>query len=86
MSKISVNNALGRDASGATRLEEAKDIDSDLRWRLLVYSRECDGMINVGRFCAVAIDDTNLVMYDGSIFQYDTALGAWKQHWAVLRN
>lgn len=36
-------------------------------------------LINLKFFDAMAIDDKNLVVYDGSRFERDTALGAWKR-------
>lgn len=42
-------------------------------------------MIDVGHFSTMDVNGKSLVMYDRNSFQRETALGAWKQRWAVLR-
>lgn len=48
------------------------------------YRRDCAGLVNVKRFDALDVDSKNLVIYDGSPFERDTAWGAWKTRWAML--
>lgn len=47
-------------------------------WTLDWYWRECAGLTNVKRYIALAIDGSNLVMYDRNRFERDTALAACK--------
>lgn len=61
------------------------DIDSDSHWTLAVYRREGCDMMDAGRIRAMTVSEENLVTCDQNNSQRYTALGAWKQCWAVLR-
>lgn len=52
-------------------------------WKLDAYCRDCAGSMCVKRFGGTAVDGKNLVVYDRSCFERDTALRAWKRRWAV---
>lgn len=75
-SKNEATIAVRGDTVGATRREEEENVGLPPRRTLLEYCRECEEMINVGRFSAMAVDGKNLVMYDRNNLQRDTALGA----------
>lgn len=53
-------------------------------WTLYQYRRRCVGVMDVKRFDGVDVGGRNFVVHDWNCFQRDTALGAWKQYWAVL--
>lgn len=84
-SEIGAFNSLRGDAIGATRQKEAEGAGPNPGWTLLGYRQECGGMVDVGRFSAAAVDGKKLPMYDRNNFQRDTAIGAWKRRWALLR-
>lgn len=60
------------------------DLGTLPNWTLDVDCRERVGLMDVNRFEAMAVDGKNLVMYDRCRFECDTALGAWRNRWAVL--
>lgn len=78
-------NAVREDEVGATRREEADDIDPDPRWTLVGYRREYRGTMDGGCFSAMDVDGKNVVDYNRNNVQLDTALGAWERRWELLR-
>lgn len=83
---VSVTNVGRKKVAGATRWENVDGTGSDPCWTLARYCLKCGRKMNVRRLCAMAVDGNNLVMYDQNNFRCDTALCAWNQRWAVLRN
>lgn len=60
------------------------DLGLVLSWVLEGYCRECANLIDVKCFDATVADGKNLVIYDSSCLDCDTALCAWKERRAVL--
>lgn len=60
------------------------DLGLFLNWTLDQYCSVCASIIDVRRLDTMALDGTNLVLYDWSRFDRDIALDAWKRRWAEL--
>lgn len=77
------------DEVSATAREEAgtEDTRTNLgslpNWALHEHRRECAGMMDVKRFCSMAVNGRNHVKYERHCFEGNTALGAWKRCWVA---
>lgn len=61
------------------------DVGLGSDWNPEEYRSECARLMDVKRFFALEVNDSNLVVYDRSSFVRDTALGAWEKNMCVVK-